>query len=254
MSDREDADTLRLMGKKPDTPLTPAIAREVCERANQQVALNGSIAALGSEYLMTLEAVDCHTGKTLASAKERVAGNGKVLDGPDSLAERVRSKLGESAQSIGKFDVPLQQTTTSSLEALRIYSIGKHIQAQANGDSEAIPLFQRAIQIDPLFATAYGELAVSYYNLSEPSPYGLDPTSILMLRGEAYLQAGKFEQAAAQYKVIVDNHGHEFDVEHPLALLGQARALRGPAMWPDRGWSMRRFWRFGRMAIRMFLC
>jgi hypothetical protein len=64
----------------------------------------------------------------------------------------------------------LQQTTTSSLEALRIYSIGKHIQAQANGDSEAIPLFERAIQIDPLFATAYGELAVSYYNLSEPQP------------------------------------------------------------------------------------
>jgi DNA-binding winged helix-turn-helix (wHTH) protein/tetratricopeptide (TPR) repeat protein len=168
LSERESADTLGLMGKKPDTPLTPAIAREVCERANQQVALNGSIAALGSEYLMTLEAVDCHTGKTLASAKERVAGNGKVLDGLDSLAERVRSKLGESAQSIGKFDVPLQQTTTSSLEALRIYSIGKHVQAQANGDSEAIPLFQRAIQIDPLFATAYGELAVSYYNLSEP--------------------------------------------------------------------------------------
>jgi DNA-binding winged helix-turn-helix (wHTH) protein/tetratricopeptide (TPR) repeat protein len=169
MSDREEADTLRLMGQNGDAVLTSAVAMEVCERANRQVVLDGGISGIGNQYLVTLVVWDCHNGKTVASAEARAAGKGKVLEALDSVAETVRSKLGESAQSIGRFDVPLQQAMTPSLEALKAYSVGKQMQAGANGDVEALPLFERAIELDPQFASAYGEIAVTYYNLSEPA-------------------------------------------------------------------------------------
>jgi DNA-binding winged helix-turn-helix (wHTH) protein/tetratricopeptide (TPR) repeat protein len=168
MSEREGVETLRLMGQRGDAPLTLAIAREVCERANKQVVLTGDIASIGDQYLITLQAADCHTGKALASAQARAVSKAKVLDALDSVAEKVRSKLGESSQSIGSFDVPLQRATTPSLDALRAYSIGKHVQAQADGFTASLPFFQRAVELDPQFAQAYAELAVTYYNLSEP--------------------------------------------------------------------------------------
>jgi DNA-binding winged helix-turn-helix (wHTH) protein/tetratricopeptide (TPR) repeat protein len=168
MSEREGVTTLGLMGLKADAALSPAVAREMCERTNRQVVLTGNISSVSDEYLVTVEADDCRTGKKVASAKDEVAGKVKVLGALDSVAEKVRSKLGESAKSIGGFDVPLQQAATPSLEALKAYSIGKHLQAQGNGLSESTPLFQRAIELDPQFAQAYGEMAANYYNLSEP--------------------------------------------------------------------------------------
>ena len=168
LSERNAANSLRMMGLKNDTTITPDIAREICERTNRQVLLTGSISSLGQEYLLLLEAIDCNTGKKLASAKAEAKSKARVLSSLDSIADRVRSKLGESAKSIQGFDVPLEEAATPSLEALKAYSVGKYMQAQGKSDAESLQLFQRAAELDPQFPQAYGEIAISYYNLSEP--------------------------------------------------------------------------------------
>jgi DNA-binding winged helix-turn-helix (wHTH) protein/tetratricopeptide (TPR) repeat protein len=168
LSERDASGAMEHMGLKPGAAMSPEIAREICERTNRRVLLTGSISSVSDEYLLTLEAVDCNTGRKLTSAKAEASDKVKLLGALDSLAERVRSKLGESAQSIKGYDVPLEDAATPSLEALKAYSIGKYMQDQGRNDAESLPLFQRAVELDPQFAQAYGEIAVCYYNLSEP--------------------------------------------------------------------------------------
>jgi DNA-binding winged helix-turn-helix (wHTH) protein/Tfp pilus assembly protein PilF len=166
-SDQEDVSTLGLMGLKPETPLSPAIAREVCERSNRQVVLTGSIASVGSQYLLTMDATSCITGKSLASAKLEAADKSKVLPAVDALADRMRSKLGESAKSIQRNDVPLAQAATSSLEALRAYSTAQYMDTQGATQVVLLPLYQKAVELDPQFALAYEAMAGNYYELQE---------------------------------------------------------------------------------------
>ena len=168
MTERDSADTLRKMSLKTDTAVTPEVAREICERTNRQMLLTGSIASVGGEYLLTLEAADCGTGKRIAAAKEETADKAKVLGALDLLVDRVRSKLGESAKSIQSFDIPFEDAATPSLEALKYYSIGKHMLAQGKPFPDILKFFQRAVEIDPHFAQAYEEVGITYYNLSEP--------------------------------------------------------------------------------------
>ncbi|MGD0737677.1 MAG: transcriptional regulator [Terracidiphilus sp.] len=130
MTERDSADTLKKMGLKSDAAVTPGVAREICERTNRQFLLTGSIASVGGEYLLTLEAADCGTGKRIAAAKEETADKAKVLGALDLIVDRVRSKLGESAKSIQSFDIPFADAATPSLEALKSYSIGKYMLAQ----------------------------------------------------------------------------------------------------------------------------
>ena len=172
MSDMEGVATLGLMGQKPDTPLTRPVALEICERTNRQVLLTGTISSVGNEYLLTLEATDCHTGKTMAAAKATAAGKDKVLGALDSIAEKGRSKLGESAKSLKSFEVPIADGATPSLEALKAYSAGVYLLNQGKIGKEAAPFFLRAVTLDPNFAQAYGELAAAYYNMGEPQLSG----------------------------------------------------------------------------------
>ena len=159
-------DTLQLMGRAPDEHVTGAIAREICERENIKAALNGTIAALGSQYVMSLEAVNCRNGDTLAREQVTADAKEKVLPALGSAASRLRKKLGESLASIKKFDKPVHEVTTSSLEALKAYSQGDELFGSGQ-QLKAIPFFERAKELDPNFAAAYGDLAAIYSNNGE---------------------------------------------------------------------------------------
>jgi DNA-binding winged helix-turn-helix (wHTH) protein/tetratricopeptide (TPR) repeat protein len=167
LSDVQIGTTLRLMEKPSDTRLTPGVAREACRRANATAVIAGSIAALGNQYVIGLNAVDCRSGETLAQEQISVNGKENVLIALGSAASKLRAKLGESRDSLEKFDTPLEQATTSSLEALEPYTLGRRVMDGANAE-RAPSFFQRAIQLDPNFAMAYARLGTSYGNLGEP--------------------------------------------------------------------------------------
>jgi tetratricopeptide (TPR) repeat protein/predicted Ser/Thr protein kinase len=168
ISDDQIGQTLRLMEKPPDTRLIPEVAREVCQRANATTEIEGSIAALGNQYVLGLNAVNCSSGETLAG--EQVTANGKerVLAALTAASSELRSKLGESRASLERFDVPLDQATTSSLEALKALSSGYQV-AGTSGSAAAIPFFKHAIQLDPSFALAYALLGRMYGDIRETS-------------------------------------------------------------------------------------
>ena len=141
--------------------LTPEVIREVCQRMGSKAMLSGSIVALGTQYVLGLKAVNCSSGDLLAEVQEQAANKEGVLKALDSAAVSLRRKLGESLSSVQKYATPLQEATTPSLEALQAYSLGARAIAERDDNPGAVPLLQRAIHLDPNFATAYGLLAVS---------------------------------------------------------------------------------------------
>jgi len=166
VSDDQVGQTLRLMEKPPDARLTPAVAREVCQRANATAAIEGSIAALGRQYVIGLNAVNCANGETLAAEQVTANGKEKVLAALTTAASELRSKLGESRASLERFDTPLDQVTTPSLEALQAWSLGS--QSFLEGDiPSATSFFQRAVDIDSDFAIAYSTLGMAQFRNSE---------------------------------------------------------------------------------------
>jgi tetratricopeptide (TPR) repeat protein len=166
ISDRKVNETLKLMGRPAGDRLTPEVTREVCQRTDSKAMLTGSIAGLGSQYVIGLKAVKCDTGDVLAEAQEQAAGKETVLKALDAAAVSLRGKLGESLSTVQEFDTPLEQATTSSLEALQAYSLGRKT-AVAADFAAAVPLFQRAIRLDPNFAMAYASLGQIYDNIFE---------------------------------------------------------------------------------------
>jgi len=166
LSEGKVQQTLALMGKTPDTRLTPEIAREICQRSGIKALMTGSIANVGNQYMVTLTAINAANNDTLAEVQDRAENKDQVLKALDSTASQMRQKLGESLASVQKFATPLQQATTSSLEALKSYSLGdqKH---NMSDDLGAVPFYKRAIELDPNFAMAYARLAVVYGNVSE---------------------------------------------------------------------------------------
>ena len=166
ISDQQVQQTLQMMGQKPDVELTPEIARELCQRTGSAAVLDGSIAQIGTPYLLTLKAVNCISGKSLASSEVQASDKNHVLDALGQTASQIRNKLGESLSTVKKFDTPLEQATTSSLEALQAYSMAST--AWGKGDpAAAVPFLQRAIRLDPNFAMAYAFLGDSYFELSQ---------------------------------------------------------------------------------------
>ncbi|HEY6903736.1 MAG TPA: winged helix-turn-helix domain-containing protein [Candidatus Acidoferrales bacterium] len=153
--------TLKMMEQRPDARLTPSVAREVCQRANATVEIEGSIAALGNQYVLGLNAVNCATGEALAQEQVTADGKEKVLSALNDAASKMRSKLGESRASLEKFDAPLDQATTSSLEALQAYSQGRQAYWKSDFPS-TISSLQRAVDLDPNFASAYLVLGLAY--------------------------------------------------------------------------------------------
>ena len=150
-SDEKARHTLTLMGKSPDERITTEIGRDICQRNGAKALLVGSIASLGSQYVITLDAINAATGDTLAEVQGRADSKEQVLKTLDQTTTELREKLGESLASIQKFDKPLEEATTSSLEALKTYTLGdaKH---SAGDDLASIPLYKRAVEVDPNFA------------------------------------------------------------------------------------------------------
>ncbi len=159
--------TLTLMQRKADEKLTPALAREVCQRVGDQAVLSGLIARFGQKYLVTLTASDCIGGQDLVQAKALADSRDDVPRAVDSVAAQMRKRLGEPLKSIERFNKPLLAKATGSLDALKAYSTAHELGAQGKFQ-ESVPLFQRAIELDPRFAIAYGDLGTVYRNLGEP--------------------------------------------------------------------------------------
>jgi serine/threonine protein kinase/tetratricopeptide (TPR) repeat protein len=160
------ARTVRQMTLAPDAKLTPAVAREVCQRAGSKAYLAGSIGSLGSEYVLGLKAVNCQNGNTLAEEQVTAKSKEKVLDALGEAASKMRRELGESLATVQKFDVPLEQATTASLEALNTYGLALATWDK-KGDHDSLPIFKKAVELDPNFAVAYGALATIYHNVGE---------------------------------------------------------------------------------------
>ena len=167
VSDEQIQQTLSLMGKN-EAKVTPAVAREVCQRRGSNAVLDGSIGQIGSQYLLTIKAVNCTSGEVLASTESRATDKNHVLGALGSAASEIRSRLGESLFSLQKYNAPLEQVTTSSLPALQAYSQGMKAFGEKGGTAP-IPFFKRAIELDPNFAIAYTALGVTYNNLGESS-------------------------------------------------------------------------------------
>ncbi len=164
LSERKVNETLMLMGRPAGDRLTPEATREVCERTGSKAMLSGSIAELGSQYVIGLKAVNCNTGDVLAEAQEPAAGKEAVLKALDKAAVSLRSKLGEPHSSVQEYATPLQEVTTPSLEALKAYSLGMRTY-YAKGTTAALPFYKRAADLDPNFAMAYVWMARVEFDL-----------------------------------------------------------------------------------------
>jgi eukaryotic-like serine/threonine-protein kinase len=164
--DRTIRQALKFMGKNADERVTGNVAREICERENIKAMLSGSIATLGSQYVVALDATNCATGDSLAREQITAATKEAVLPAVGKAASSLRGKLGESLASIQKFDTPVTEATTSSLEALKAYAAADEMR-NGGGEAESIPLFVHATELDPNFALAYARLAAIYGNIGE---------------------------------------------------------------------------------------
>jgi serine/threonine protein kinase/tetratricopeptide (TPR) repeat protein len=167
LSDARARATLKLMAKPSGTKVTPDVARDLCQRAGAKAYVAGAIGSLGTQYVIGLDAINCKTGDPLVQQQVTAENKEHVLRALGEAATNLRAKLGESLSTVEKFDVPLDQATTPSLEALKALSVGRTT-LQEQGSAAAIPFFNRAIELDPNFAAAYAALGISYSNLREP--------------------------------------------------------------------------------------
>jgi tRNA A-37 threonylcarbamoyl transferase component Bud32/tetratricopeptide (TPR) repeat protein len=168
LSDARTRAALKLMAKPAGTKLTPELARDLCQRAGSKAYIAGSIGSLGSQYVIGVNAINCQTGDPLAQEQVTASSKEKVLEALGGATTQLRKRLGESLTSIQKFDTPIDEATTPSLEALKAISQGKRAQQERGADA-AIPYFKHAIELDPNFAAAYAALGTSYSNLREPA-------------------------------------------------------------------------------------
>ena len=168
LPDPRVGETLKMMQRSPGEAITPELGREICLRTSSKALLAGSIAGLGGHYALQLKATNCQTGETLAAVQAEAQDREKVLETLGEASGRLRSKLGESLASVDKYDKPLAEVTTSSLQALQAFSEGVRV-GQQKGDAAAAPFFHRAVELDPNFAVAYLLLGFRYANLGETS-------------------------------------------------------------------------------------
>jgi serine/threonine protein kinase/tetratricopeptide (TPR) repeat protein len=210
LSDSRVSDVLRLMGRPSSERLTLDTAREICQRTGSRALIAGSIAKLGSHYAISLAATACQTGDVLVQEQAEAAGKETVLKVLGSASTLLREKLGESLGSIQKYDASIEQATTTSLEALKAYSQGKKTQSQT-GDVEAIPFYKRAIELDPSFALAYADQAISYGNLGEIAMSTESMKKAYELR-DRVSEREKFRLTAYYYGIVTGELDKEIEV------------------------------------------
>ncbi len=198
LSDRQMQQTMQYMGQSATARVTNELARQICQRTQSAAVMEGSIAQIGNTYNLVLNAVNCATGEALASSTAEASDKDHVLAALGQTAENVRGKLGESLASIQKFNTPIDEATTSSLEALKAYSLG--IQARADkGEETAAPFFQQAVALDPNFAMAFATLGQVETNLGQPG-VGAEYTK------KAYALRDRASEAERFY---IDSHYYE---------------------------------------------
>ena len=208
VSDQRIQETLQMMGQSPDVKLTAQITRQICQRMASAAVLEGSIAQIGTQYLLTLKAVNCGSGESLGSTEAQASDKNHVLDALGKSASEIRNKLGESLATVQKFDTPFEQATTPSLEALQAYSFGQ--EALKKGDPvAAVPLLQRAISLDGNFAMAYAALAAAYIDMGEVNL----PTEPMK---KAYERRGR----------VTDRERFYLDFHHDYTLTGDLEKAR----------------------------
>jgi DNA-binding winged helix-turn-helix (wHTH) protein/tetratricopeptide (TPR) repeat protein len=203
ISDERIQQMLKLMGKPGDARLTPEIAREICERTASAAVLDGSIASLGSQYVLGLRAEDCRTGDVLAEEQVQAQRKEDVLNALGQMASKFRTRVGESLTTIKKYDVPLAEATTPSLEALKAYSAGWQV-VSSTGSEAAVPFFSRATEIDPNFASAYAALGRMYGDIGESVLSAQNTNKAYQLRDHASDQERFFISLTYELQVTGD--------------------------------------------------
>ena len=226
LPDEEIGATLRLMTRPENTPLTPEVAREVCQRAGSKAYITGLIAPLGSAYVIGLTAVNCQNGDTLAQEQVTAESKDRVLVGLGAASAKIRDRLGESGSTVRKFNMPLEQATTSSLEALKAYSQGN---------------FERAIQLDPNFAMGYWMLGVllanhgdrrsnDYYTKAFQLRAHASEREALTIAGTYYTDVtGELDKAAATLEELVWHYPRldSMMAASPYAILSDVYSRQG---------------------------
>jgi eukaryotic-like serine/threonine-protein kinase len=231
LSDSEVAKTLQQTTRPADTKLTPELAREICQRAGSKAYIDGAIGSLGNKYVLELKAVNCKSGDPLADEQVTAASKEKVLDTLGEAASKLRGELGESLTTVQKLDVPLSEATTSSLEALKAYSLGVKA-AREQGVAAALPHDQRAIELDPNFALGYRSVGNDYSDLLEPERASEYFTKAFELREHASEResvainadyydkvTGELEKAAKAYREWIESYPRDFSAHGNLGIV-----------------------------------
>ena len=241
VSDQKLSEELRMMRHNEDERLTLPVARDVCQRAGSKVVVAGTISSLGSHYVIGLNALNCQTGDVLASEQSEADRRERVLMALSESATNLRKKLGESLASIQKYDVPLEQATTPSLEALKAYSIGLKTW-WAKGETAGFPLLERAVELDPKFAMAYARMGVMYGNLWEEElaieniRIAFELRENTSARERLFIESqyygyviGDMEKAAQLYQVRTEIYPRDFGGHNNLAntYLGLGKCQQG---------------------------
>jgi len=193
------SETIKLMARPANTRVTPQVARELCVRVGSQAYIAGSIARLGSEYILELKAVNCQSGDVLAQEQVTANGKEKVLEALGKAASALRTRLGESLASVQRYDVPLAEATTPSLEALKYLSLGR--KANAQDSAAGLQYFEKAIALDPNFAMGYHDIGAMYFSLGELERAREYYTKAFELRDHAS-EREKLEITAAYYENV----------------------------------------------------
>jgi tetratricopeptide (TPR) repeat protein len=240
--DQQVQATLRLMSLEPMTPITAAVGREVCQRAGAKALLGGTIAMLGSSYVITLNAQDCVRGSVFAEEQAQAPNKEAVLGVMGEAVSRFREELGESLGSIQRYDARIEEATTRSLEALKAYSQGLRTR-RTNGDFDSVPFFRRAIDLDPEFALAYARLGTVYSNLSQPEEARKMTARAYELRQKVselerhYIEARYFslvepdvQKAVDVYRVWLATYPNDYTALVNSALLNKQQGDRAEAI------------------------
>jgi eukaryotic-like serine/threonine-protein kinase len=218
LADQRVVSTLKMMNRPATERLVSEVTREVCLRTNSKAMLVGSIAAVGDRYLIAVKATNCQSGDTLASAEATAENRNKILDALQDTGNQLRSKLGESLASVQKYDTPLDQATTPSLEALQAFTRAR--QVQATSGSNGIPYLKRALELDPNFAIAYASLGSNYQNSGEIKLASQNLKKAYEMRDRVsererlYIESIYYTLATGELEKAIQTY-HEWDETYP---------------------------------------